>query len=379
MKRWEYLFIIKMQSITQHNKRRLTMKNTKVDFSNQTLYIGLDIHKKRWTVSIYSEHIELKTFNQPPEPDKLISHLQRNYPNATYKAVYEAGHFGFWIYDALQLRGVDCIIVNPADIPTKQKERRHKNDRVDSRKLARELRDKSLTGIHVPEPSVRADRSLIRTRTQKVRKQTRCKNQIKSLLSYYGIKMDPDTPYKHWSRRYITSLQEIEFQHDELRTSLGHLIDELLYHRQSILKLTRQIRQLSRTPRYADNVRLLLSVPGIGLLSAMVFLTEIININRFQSLDELASYFGLIPTEDSSGENQDDGSITPCGNKYLKHIIVEATWTAIRKDPFLTLKFEKLVKRMKKQRAIVVCAKNLLNRIRFVLKNRQKYVTCVAA
>ena len=354
------------------------MKNTKVDFSNQTLYIGLDIHKKRWTVSIYSNHLELKTFNQPPEPAKLVSYLHRNFPNAIYKAVYEAGYFGFWIYDELQSCGIDCMVINPADVPTSGKERRHKNDRVDSRKLARELRSKSLKRIHVPDPTIRAHRSLLRARSQTVRKQTRCKNQIKSILSYFGKEPDPDITYKHWSRRYITWLQELEFPHQESRIALDHLIEELLYHRQSILKLTQQIRQLSRTPQYAADVHLLLSVPGIGLLSAMVFLTEIININRFQSLDELASYFGLIPTEDSSGENEDDGSITPCGNKYLKHIIVEATWTAIRKDPFLTLKFEKLAKRMKKQRAIVVCAKNLLNRIRFVLKNRQKYVTCVA-
>jgi len=355
------------------------MKNTKVDFSNQTLYIGIDVHKKHWTVSIFSENIECKTFTQPPDSEKLVKHLHRHYPNGTYKAVYEAGYSGFWICDELQERGVDCIIVNPADVPTKGKERRHKNDRVDSRKLGRELRDKELRGIHIPDPSIRADRSLVRVRTQTVRKQTRCKNQIKSLLSYYGIKLDADIQYKYWSRKFIDWLQSIEFDHSEARTTLDHLIDELLFFRQSILRMTRHIRQLSRLPRYAENVQLLLSVPGVGILTAMILLTEIIRIDRFKSLDQLASYFGLIPTEDSSGDRKSDGTITPCGNKFLKHIIVEATWIAVRKDPALNCKFENLAKRMKKQKAIIICAKSLLNRIRYVLKNQQCYVIGVAA
>jgi transposase len=356
------------------------MKSTKIDFKNQTLYIGIDIHKKHWTVSIFSKHIECKTFSQPPEPMKLVSHLHRHYPNATYKAVYEAGYSGFWICDELQERGIDCIVVNPADVPTKGKERRHKNDRVDSRKLARELRDNSLLrGIHIPTPSIRADRSLTRIRTQMIRKQTRCKNQIKSLLSYYGNKLDPNVTDKYWSRKFIAWLQAIEFEHTEVRTTLNLLIDELLYFRKSLLRVTRQIRELSRTPRYAKNVQLLLTVPGVGLITAMILLTEIIRIDRFQSLDQLSSYFGLIPTEDSSGDRQFDGSITPCGNRFLKHIIVEAAWVAVRKDPALNLKFEKLARRMKKQEAIIICAKSLINRIRYVLKNKQGYVLSVAA
>jgi hypothetical protein len=74
----------------------------KVDFTGQTIYIGLDVHRKSWSVSIYLEHFEHKTFTQPPKVEVLVSYLKRHFPGAAYKAVYEAGYCGFWIHDNLR-------------------------------------------------------------------------------------------------------------------------------------------------------------------------------------------------------------------------------------------------------------------------------------
>ena len=76
------------------------------------------------------------------------------------------------------------MVVNPADVPTKDKEKATKTDRVDCRKLARSLRNGELEAIYVPSRIKGEDRSLVRTRQSMVRKQTRCKNQIKSILSF---------------------------------------------------------------------------------------------------------------------------------------------------------------------------------------------------
>ncbi len=161
----------------------------KLDFSGQSIYVGLDVHKKSWTVSIFSEQCEHKTFTQPPKTEKLVHYLKRNFPGAAYQAVYEAGFSGFWTHDQLREQGVHCIVANPADVPTTNKERTGKRDPSDSRKLARSLRNRELKGIYVPVRSKREDRSLVRTRPSMVRKQTRCKNQIKALLYFYGINL----------------------------------------------------------------------------------------------------------------------------------------------------------------------------------------------
>jgi hypothetical protein len=97
-----------------------------LDFSGQNIYAGIDTHKKSWQVSIYSDELYHKTFNQPPHPEVLHRYLCKHFPNATYYSVYEAGFCGFWIHDRLQSLGINNIVVNPADVPTTDKEKNKK-------------------------------------------------------------------------------------------------------------------------------------------------------------------------------------------------------------------------------------------------------------
>ena len=119
-------------------------KFNKLDFTGQSIYVGIDVHKKSWNVTIYVESIEHKTFSMPAVSVVLSKYLIKNFPGAKYYCAYEAGYSGFWIHDELQKRHMDCCVVNPADVPTKDKERRLKNDRIDSRKLAKSLRNGEL-------------------------------------------------------------------------------------------------------------------------------------------------------------------------------------------------------------------------------------------
>jgi len=87
----------------------MKQQNTKLSFEGQDVYVGIDTGKKSWSVTILTEHFEHKTFNQPPLPEALVSYLHKHFPDAHYKCAYEAGLFGFWIYDALTKLGVGCI------------------------------------------------------------------------------------------------------------------------------------------------------------------------------------------------------------------------------------------------------------------------------
>jgi transposase len=172
-------------------------KISKHGFEGQQIYVGMDIHKKSWSISIFTEEVEHKTFTQPPEVGILVNYLKRNFPGASYQSVYEAGFSGFWIHDRLREHGVQCLVVNPADVPTKDKERTSKTDRVDCRKLARSLRSGDIEGIYVPSRPKVEDRSLVRTRQSMVKKQTRCKNQLKSILQFYGIQIPEELVNSH--------------------------------------------------------------------------------------------------------------------------------------------------------------------------------------
>jgi transposase len=106
----------------------------------------------------------------------------------------------------------------------------------------------------------------------------------------------------------------------------------------------------------------------------MTLLTELFDIARFPSLDEMSCYVGLIPDTQSSGEKEHVGEITQRRHRPLRSLLIEASWVAIRKDSAMLMAFTQYCKRMRKNMAIVKIARKLLNRIRYVLKNQTEYV-----
>jgi transposase len=343
--------------------------NNKLDFSGQDIYVGIDTGKKNWVVTILAKDYEHKTFSQEPEPKKLIGYLRKHFPKANYLCAYEAGYFGFWIHKELTRMGAKCKVFHPADIPTTDKERRNRNDISDARKIARSLRNGEQISLYVPTDSQQQARSLVRTRLKMKSKETRCKNQIKSMLTFYGIDIPTELSRSHWSKSFINWLHGLS----KSNQALSILVMELDSLREIISKVTMDIRTLSKQEPYADKVKNLCSIPGIGVLTSMVILTELMDINRFRNSDHLASYVGLAPGENSSGDKERNTGLSRRRNNYLRTILIESSWTTVRKDPALLMSFEKLTKRMSKSEAIIRIARKLLNRIRCVLKNNQAY------
>ena len=350
------------------------IQRKELNFAGQDVFVALDVHKRNWQVAIMVNDMFHRTFRQDPRPSLLVNYLRRNFPGARYHCVYEAGYCGFWIHDQLRTFGVDCMVTNPADVPTTDKEKRTKTNKVDARKLVRNLHNGELAPVYVPNRSACEDRSLVRARRSAVSKQTRCKNQIKALLSFYGISMPEDVDERYWSARYIAYLGQLQLQGESGTMVLQTLLRELAHYRATLLAVTRAIRQLATTPAYALHVDHLVGIDGISTVTAMILLTELIELARFHSLDRLASYVGLVPGEHSSGDERTITGLTERKNPYLRWILIECAWCAVRKDPALMQAFAELTKRMTKNRAIIRIARKLLNRVRFVLKNGQPCV-----
>ena len=345
-------------------------------FDGETIYVGIDTHLKSWKVSIYSQEFELKTFTQPPDSDKLMNYLKHYYPGADYKCVYEAGFSGFSAQRQINKLGASCIVAHPADVPTTDKEKKNKNDRRDSRKLGRGLKNGDLNPIHIPDEEIEQDRALVRTRDRIIRNKSRVKNRIKFLLMYLGEAIPEEFQGKVWSNSFIAWLTKMDLS-PSTRYALNVYLEEL----QLLLKLekdlNKQIRILAKKPRYAENSRLLMSIPSIGLTSAMILLTEIGDMKRFKKFKSLCCYFGLVPNMRSSGETTHVGRMTKRGNTYLKYILIECAWTAMRKDPALLMCYKSAVIHTEPNKAIIKVARKLLNRIRLVLNHRTEYVTGV--
>ena len=345
----------------------------KLDFTGQNIYAGFDVHLRSWKVTIMTDRLTHKTFSQPPQPKVLYEYLTKNFPGGTYHSAYEAGFCGYWIHNTLKALGVHSMVVNPADIPTTDKEKVHKEDARDSRKIARSLKNGDLTPVYVPSYKTLEDRSLLRTRSMLVKDLARNKNRIKSFLYFHGIEIPESLCQTQWSKRFIDWLDALKMPEKSSKNSLEIIVLTSKNLRASILDATRQINELSKTEFYIQEVTLLKSIPGIGMLTAMILLTELETINRFEKFDKLCSFIGLVPSTHSSGDKEIIGDITKRGHTVLRSAVIESAWVAVRHDPALIKSYHEYCRRMDPNKAIIRIAKKLLNRIRYVLKNKQPY------
>ena len=349
-------------------------KNTEVDFSNQKFFIGLDVHKKSWKVTVRTNQMELKTFSMNPQPEELVKYLQKNYPNGKYYSVYEAGFCGYWIDKQLRQQGIHNMVVNGADVPSKSKERISKDDIIDSRKLARELENGALQGIYIPNDYHEAIRSLCRLRYSVTKEQVRTKIRIKSLLNYYGKDFPENYECRNWSGRFINFLEGIEFNQVTAKQTLNHLLKELKAKKQRLAEIIRELRDSTKEAGIGEKIKQLMSIPGISFITAITFYTEIMDMRRFKRLDELCSFVGLVPATHSSGDKERILGLSNRQSKYLRNLLFESSWVAVRNDPALMIKFGELTQRMAKQKAIVRIARKILNRMRHIWLNDDEYV-----
>jgi transposase len=214
---------------------------------------------------------------------------------------------------------------------------------------------------------------LCRLRLRVGQSQTRVKNRIKGHLAFYGYVIPGHDEMSHWSRGFIEWLKTLEFSYGIGRDYLRVCLEELGSHRRRLVEILRLLRRYCREYGIWEEVKNLRSVPGVGFVTAMTLYGELMDMSRFRSIDELASYAGLVPSVSDSGERENNLGLSFRRNRYLRYLLIEAAWVAIREDPALGYVFSQLIKRMTKQEAIVRIAKKLLNRIRYVWKHKEAY------
>jgi len=150
-------------------------------------------------------------------------------------------------------------------------------------------------------------------------------------------------------------------------------IEELQSHRKRLVEILRVLRMYCRGYGIQERISYLRGVPGVGFVTAITLYTELMDMNRFKSLDQVASYVGLVPSVNASGQRETTRGLSFRRNRYLRYLLIESAWVAIRQDPALGYVFSQLIKRMSKQKAVVRIAKKLLSRIRHVWKHKEPY------
>ncbi|MCU0961739.1 MAG: IS110 family transposase [Pirellulaceae bacterium] len=248
--------------------------------------------------------------------------------------VYEASGQGYGLSDFLHDHGIECYVLSPTHLPKTPKSAKQKTDVRDAQMLLEQVRGFVLAGnplpvVWTPPQRLRDDRELVRARIDASDDTTRIKLQVLSMLKRYGIRKP--SWYTTWTKRFVKWLRETAMTLDAMVAPvLESLIDRYeLYHAEQN-KLDRAIQKLSRADRYRTACDELRKLPGVGLLTAMTFLTEMGDLERFHNRREVAAYLGLCPASFESGEAHDrKGRITRQGPARVRKMLCQAAWVSL--------------------------------------------------
>lgn len=323
---------------------------------SESVWVGLDVHKNSNHVAVWSSTRELiATWVTPSDPDALCKQLKPLLPN-TVRVVYEAGPTGYALARKLKAAGFPTQVIAPSKVP-RIPGKDAKSDRLDCRNLSKLACKKMLHPINIPTESEEADRQVLRLREQMMKKRRRIKQQIKSFLLLHNLEEPAGLAY--WSKRAVAQLSTFDLN-AELRFCLDMMVDELAQCEGNLRRVTAKVRELSLSERFQHRVGLLCSVPGVGLLTAMIFCTELTRPGRFTHQRQVAKILGLAPRVTQSGGTRREGKLMKSGNARVRTILVEAAWRWIRLDPAAKAKFQRLLKKTgNPKKSIVAMARKL--------------------
>ena len=341
------------------------------------VFAGLDVDKRSISVT-FTDHQGLsRSIRMPYRVEHLLHYVDQHFAGQKVAFAYEAGPTGYGLYDGLVAHGAPCLVASPSMIP-RAPGQRVKTNRLDSRGVSEHLRGGQLKSIHVPSPPYRDLRHLTQLRHTFVSEMVGMKLRIKSLLLVEGIAFPSAPAGSQWSFLVKATLRTLACS-GTVRFKLDQLLDSLACAEQHVVKTTREIRCFcQRAPELSRCTALLMTIPGIGWIVASQLLARIGDWRERNTVRQLAAFLGLVPTERSTGERTDRGSITHSGDGRLRSKLIQAAWSAIRQDGELRDFYRSVCRthprHLALRVAIVAVARKLSTRIAAVLMHQRPYV-----
>lgn len=343
---------------------------------DKVLMIGADVHEQTILTKYAVDRgaAGLRTFaNRRKCWPGLVAFFRAEAQRAGAERIvfaYEASGFGTGLYDFLQTQGIESFLLAPTKLKRSEKDRRRKTDETDAQLLLETLRGHCLAGnplptATAPDAELRDDRRLVRTRLDAALKAATIKVQVQGLLKDAGLEK-PEGLGSHWSRRHRAWLTGLCAPGAGVapgaQASLGSLLRQLGFYEEETARLDAEVARLAHKPRYEKAVEALDALSGVRVLTALVFLTEMGEVRRFDNRREVGAFMGLAPTSHESGAATDrKGHITRQGSARLRRVLCQATWARIRRDPATQAVYRRLVRRnpKKKMVAVVACMRKL--------------------
>jgi transposase len=312
----------------------------------------------------------------PYSVEHLVNHVRKHYGDKRVAFAYEAGPTGYGLYDGLVAEQFRCLIASPSMIPQAPGQR-VKTNRIDSVKLSENLRGGQLKSIHVPTTVYRELRHLTQLRDVVVSETVGMKQRIKSLLLMEGLEFPPAPAGSQWSFLVKKQLREMPCP-TIVRFKLDQLLDSLEFNEKQVVKTSAEIRRFCQNdPEISRCIGYLKSLPGIGWIVASQLMARIGDWREIKNIRQLPAFLGLVPTENSTGERTERGSITRSGDPRLRSKMIQGSWSAIRQDgelrEFYRAVCQKNPRPVASRVAIVAVAHKLSVRASVVLMKQRPY------
>jgi transposase len=335
-------------------------------------YIGIDLHRRFSQVHVYNEETAQESTQRIANDEQAVRDFFTELDDDCKVALEATGNW-YWLIDVLQDIGCKVVLSNPLQTKAIAKAR-IKNDKVDARMLAHLLRTELLPTCWIPERTERCIRDMLRIRLSLVRFRTQCKNVIRAVLAKFNVDMPVKKIWEGTGREQLTQLM--------LPLPYADIIPQVLIH----------IDQLSEHIKYWEGcihtrvstntpAQMLLTIPGVGELSALTILYESGPIERFPSAKHYVSYCGLVPQVKASADKCWHGRLFKQANMYLKRTYVEVAQVAVRAagtDARFKWFYQRTMKRKGKAIARIALARKIAGIAYHMIKHDIDYTTCMA-
>jgi transposase len=334
------------------------------------IIVACDLHDKTMLLKIAEDRDPAMTCsvrNTAEGRVRLIGQLHeqsRRAGGARVIFAYEASGQGFGLYDELTTAGIECHVLAPTKIARSTAHKQRKTDEADAEQILQLLRAHVLAGnalptVWIPDPQTRDDREIVRVRLDVADKVTMVKAQIQGLLKRHRLAR-PEALKCAWTKKssaWLRGLTRDPAVGDATRATLASLLRQLAFLEEEMDRLEEELGQLASSDRYAATVGALVKLQGVGLLTALVFLTEVGDLGRFANRRQISAYLGLVPRSYESGAASDrKGHITRQGSSRVRRVLCQSAWTRIRREGPDHAAYQRIAGKNPKHKKIAVVA-----------------------
>ena len=332
------------------------------------LTVGVDLAKRKSQFAVIDERGTVIDERKLPNDKDTVQTFLKRLPGKVQVSC-ETCTNTYWLVEVVEDIGIPIYVGHALKLKLIA-ESRIKTDKIDARVIAELLRVEFFPQIKIPPQEIRQIRELLRGRVLLVRTKTQAKNRLHGVLSRAGLQYGwkdtfgkkgeawlEEAPLKAGSR-FMAKLQ-LQIVRD-LENRVKEVEKEL-------------VSQVMPQGPWMETIKRLKTIPGVGDLSAMLFLLELWDIERFPSAKKLASYVGLVPSVHQTGKTLRGGPITKQGNAYVRWALVQCAWSAVRSDLRYRGIHEHHARRHGRAKAIIPVARQLLTDIYEIWKNGITY------